>query len=241
MKLLIIRPQPGADATAHRLRAAGHDPVVMPLFAIEHMTPPHISAAGFDAILLTSGNAARAAVDFLTSDHDLPVYAVGSATAAALHKYSVPVAQTGAEGVEVLVAGAAANGHKRLLWLAGEDHSVIPSVVGVHININIVYRSAAVPAPAEFAATASECDVVVLHSSRAGAHFAGLCDAAGLQRDRITLATFSEAIARSAGPGWASIIVATTPNDAALLDALQSQCTAAYGASSAQPAIEGPT
>lgn len=240
MKLLIIRPQPGADATAHRLRAAGHDPMIMPLFAIQHMTLPHISAAGFDAILLTSGNAARGSVDFLTSDHDLPVYAVGSATAAALHRLSVPVAQTGAEGVEALVRGAAANGHKRLLWLAGEDHSIIPSVDGVHINLIIVYRSAAVPTPAEFAANVAMSDVVILHSSRAGIHFARLCDTTGLQRDRITLATFSEAIARSAGSGWASTIVAAAPNDAALLDALQSQCTAAYSASLVHPAIEGP-
>ncbi len=240
MKLLIIRPQPGADATAHRLRAAGHDPLIMPLFAIQHLPLPQISAAGFDALLLTSGNAARAAVDFLTSDHHLPVYAVGSATAAALQRLAVPVAQTGAEGVEALVRGAAANGHKRLLWLAGEDHSSIPSVAGAHIDLIIVYRSAAVPPPAEFAANVTTSDVVILHSSRAGVHFARLCETTDLQRNRITLATFSEAIAHSAGSGWASTIVAAAPNDAALLDALQSQCTAAYSASSAQPAIEGP-
>ncbi len=240
MKLLIIRPQPGADATAHRMRAADHDPIVMPLFAIEHLPLPQISAAGFDAILLTSGNAARAAVDFLTSDHHLPVYAVGTATAAALHRVSVPVAQTGAEGLEALVRGAAANGHKRLLWLAGEDHSIIPSVDGVHIDILIVYRSAAVPPPAEFAANVTMSDVVILHSSRAALHFARLCDAAGFPRDDIGLATFSEAIACSAGSGWASIIVAATPNDAALLDALQSQCTMGYSAFLPHPSIEGP-
>lgn len=240
MKLLIIRPQPGADATAHRLRAAGHEPTIMPLFAIEHLPLPQISAAGFDAILLTSGNAARATVDFLMSDHHLPVYAVGSATAAALQRLSVPVAQTGSEGVEALVRAAAANGHNRLLWLAGEDHSMIPSVERVHIEIIIVYRSAAVTTPAEFAANVAMSDVVILHSSRAGTHFAGLCDMTGLQRNRISLATFSEGIARSAGPGWASIIVATEPNDAALLDALQSQYKITHHAPLTHSAIEGP-
>jgi hypothetical protein len=52
-------------------------------------------------------------------------------------------------------------------------------------------------------------------------HFAGLCDALELQRGAITIATFSTAIALSAGVGWASMIVADTPNDTALLDAIK--------------------
>ncbi|WP_411291906.1 uroporphyrinogen-III synthase, partial [Sphingorhabdus sp.] len=120
MKLLVIRPQPGADATAHRLRAAGHQAIILPLFAIEHLAMERVSADGYDALLLTSGNAVRAAADFLARDHGLPVYAVGSATAVALHKLSVPVDNTGAQGVEALVRGAVADGYHRLLWLAGE-------------------------------------------------------------------------------------------------------------------------
>ena len=83
MKLLIVRPQPGADATAHRLRAAGHEPILMPLFAIEVLPMQRRSAAGYDALLLTSGNAVRAAGEFLTNNPATPIYAVGSATASA--------------------------------------------------------------------------------------------------------------------------------------------------------------
>ena len=75
MKLLIIRPQPGADATAHRLRAAGHEPIIMPLFFIEVLPMQHRSADGYDAILLTSGNAVRAAGEFLTNNPATPIYA----------------------------------------------------------------------------------------------------------------------------------------------------------------------
>lgn len=241
MKLLIIRPQPGADATAHRLRAAGHDPVLMPLFAIEHLPVQCVSADGYDAILLTSGNAARAAVDFLTRDHSLPIYAVGSATASALQKLSVPVAKTGSEGVEALVGVAVADGHKRLLWLAGEDHSAIPHIHGVSIDIEIVYRSAAVTQPEDFAEKVTESDAVILHSSRAAAHFSGLCDTMNLPRAEITLATFSNAIARSAGGNWAALIVADAPNDAALLEAIQTHFTRAHCVTECGAAIEGPT
>ena len=111
MKFLIIRPQPGADATAHRLRAAGYAACLMPLFVIEHLPVQRVLTEGYDAILLTSGNAVRAAADYLTGDHNLPVYAVGSATASGLHKLSVPVAKTVSEWVEALLRVAGADGH----------------------------------------------------------------------------------------------------------------------------------
>ena len=239
MKVLIIRPQPGADATARRFTAAGYAPLLMPLFAIEHLPQPSVPVDGYDAILLTSGNAARAATGFLESARDTPIYAVGSATASALAHLALPVAATGSSGVEALVGVAAADGHKKLLWFAGEDHSAVPQVAGVHIDIAIVYRSAALETPADFATQVAVCDAVILHSSRAAAHFAGLCDAGGLSRGKITLATFSNAIAESAGDGWAQIIVATSPNDAALMDAIGQHFTRIDCALPPNAAIEG--
>ena len=239
MKVLIIRPQPGADATARRFAAAGYAPVLMPLFAIEHLPPLSVSVDGYGAILLTSGNAARAACGFLESARHTPIYAVGSATASALAHLALPVAATGSNGVEALVGVAAADGHKKLLWLAGEDHSTVPQIAGVHIDIAIVYRSAVLETPADFAAQVAVCDAVILHSSRAAAHFADLCDAGGLSRSKITLATFSNAIAESAGDGWAQIIVATSPNDAALMDAIGQHFTRIDCALPPNAAIEG--
>ena len=239
MKVLIIRPQPGADATARRFKGAGYAPVLMPLFAIEHLPPPSVSVDGYDAILLTSGNAARAACGFLASAADTPIYAVGSATASALTNLALPVAATGSSGVEALVGVAAADGHKKLLWLAGEDHSTVPQIAGVHIDIAVLYRSAVLETPAHFAAQVAVCDAVILHSSRAAALFAGLCDAGGLSRSKITLATFSNAIAASAGDGWAQIIVATSPNDAALMDAIGQHFTRIDCTLPPNAAIEG--
>ena len=66
---------------------------------------------GADALaLLTSGNAARAAGEFLTNNPATPIYAVGSATASALYALSLPVTKTGSEGVEALVRVAVADG-----------------------------------------------------------------------------------------------------------------------------------
>jgi len=239
VKLLIIRPQPGADATAHRLRAAGHAPILMPLFSIEHLPVQRISADGYDAILLTSGNAARAAVAFLTQDHTKPIYAVGSATASALHNLSVPVAKTGSEGFEALVRVVVADGHQRLLWLAGEDHSTIPHIDDARIDIEIVYRSATVSMPDDFVRQVTESDAVVLHSSRAARHFAELCAITGLSCADVTLATFSNAIAKAAGENWGAMIIADAPNDAALLKAIQGQFTPTHCKDERGAAIEG--
>ncbi len=213
--------------------------MLMPLFAIEHLPPPSVSVDGYDAIMLTSGNAARGACGFLENAADTPIYAVGSATASALAHLSFPVVATGSNGVEALVGVAAADGHKKLLWLAGEDHSAVPQIAGVHIDIAIVYRSVARETPADFAAQVAVCDAVILHSSRAAAHFAHLCDAGGLSRGKITLATFSNAIAASAGDGWAQIIVAPSPNDAALMDAIRQHFTRIDCAEMPNAAIEG--
>lgn len=241
MKVLIIRPQPGADATARRFAAAGYAPVLMPLFAIEHLPPPSVSVGGYDAILLTSGNAARAACEFLESARNTPIYAVGSATASALANLALPAAATGSNGVAALVGVAAADGHKKLLWLAGEDHSAVPQIADVHIDIAIVYRSVALETPAQFAAQVEQCDAVILHSSRAAAHFASLCDAHGLSRNKITLATFSNAIAQSAGDGWVRMIVAASPNDAALMDAIAQHFPTMHCTLPPNAAIEGAT
>jgi uroporphyrinogen-III synthase len=177
----------------------------------------------------------------LESARDIPIYAVGSATASALAHLSLPVAATGSSGVEALVGVAAADGHTKLLWLAGEDHSAVPQIAGVHIDIAIVYRSAALETPAQFAAQVTICDAVILHSSRAAVHFAHLCDAGGLSRSKIALATFSNAIAASAGDGWAQIIVAASPNDAALMDAIGQHFTTIDCALPPNAAIEGAT
>ena len=109
------------------------------------------------------------------------------------------------------------------------------------MDLPTAYRIAALAPPAEFASLISVCHAVILHSSRAAAHFADLCDAGGLSRSKITLATFSNAIAQSAGDGWAQIIVAASPNDAALMDAIRQHFTRIDCTLPPNAAIEGAT
>lgn len=241
MKLLIIRPQPGADATAQRFRAAGHDPLVAPLFEIRPVVPQVQALREYDAILLTSGNAVRAAMHMLQDAGDMPLYAVGSATARAMEHSGLKPFKTGASGVDALVQVAAQDGHKQILWLAGEDHSPVSLPSGVQLDVQTVYQSVALPIPHDFEQMVRASDMVILHSSRAAQHFAEYMDSAPIARSEVALATFSDGIAAHAGNGWAACVVAPAPNDAALLAAIQTYFTSADTASLCAATPEGTT
>ncbi|MEP7349751.1 MAG: uroporphyrinogen-III synthase [Sphingorhabdus sp.] len=222
MKLLVIRPQPGADATAARVRALDHEAVIMPLFEVRPVAWEVPTPNAYDALLLTSGNAVRQAGAGLDRLRGLPVYAVGSATKRAAEQLNLVVAITGDAGVDALLAVADAGGHRRLLWLAGEDRMALSLPEGVMIDTRIVYRSVALATPADFAATVTASDVILLHSARAAKYFTSFCEIQALDRANITVAALSSAIAESAGSGWRERITAPTPNDAALLSQVQS-------------------
>lgn len=76
----MTRAQPGADATAERLRERGLVALVEPLFALVSLpaTPPE----DFAALAFTSANGVRAFAA-LSAARDRPAFCVGDATAAA--------------------------------------------------------------------------------------------------------------------------------------------------------------
>jgi len=82
-RVLVTRPQPGADRTAARLHAAGFEAVVLPLSQIVPLEPVRLGGA-FDAIAVSSANAVRNAPAWLVARlQGLPMFAVGAETAAA--------------------------------------------------------------------------------------------------------------------------------------------------------------
>ena len=220
MRLLVIRPQPGADATAQRIRLAGHEAVVMPLFAVQPVEWDYPSPDQYDALLLTSGNAVRAAGQGLEGLRSLPVLAVGTATARAASEFDLAITATGNSGVDDLLRTARQLGYRRLLWLAGEDRTAVSVPEEISLDTRIVYRSAALPAPDCFSDNVQSAEVVMLHSPRAAEYFGRLCDGQSLDRATLSLAALSPNIAEGAGSGWKAIIIAPEPNDASLLSQL---------------------
>ncbi len=85
MRLLVTRPEPDASRQAEQLRAMGHEPVLAPLLTIEMLPGVALRLDGAQAVIVTSRNVLRAvaARPELIEARDLPLYAVGDATARA--------------------------------------------------------------------------------------------------------------------------------------------------------------
>ncbi|MEH3102975.1 MAG: uroporphyrinogen-III synthase [Sphingomonas phyllosphaerae] len=209
-RALVLRPEPGNARTCAALQAVGIEPVALPLFAAVPLSWSPPDPADYDALLLTSAQAARLAGDGLARLARLPVVAVGTATAAAARAAGLNVAIVGDGDAAAAVARASV--FPRLLHLAGREHVAQPGVATL-----IVYASEALSVAPEALASAVDT-LVMLHSVRAAQRFALL--AADLPRWRISLAALSPTIGAAAGPGWARIRVADRPDDHALIQAV---------------------
>ncbi len=219
--LLVLRPEPGAAATVTRAIAAGFQPIAAPIFSIEAVAWDTPDAAQHDALMLTSANAVREAGAALASYRQLPVYAVGEATAQAAIEAGFTDIHAGSKDAASLVAAMAKDGIMRPLHLAGREHRA-PADAPFPITRRIVYAadpSAALSAAAR-AALANDA-VVLLHSPRAAAVFADLLGEAGIDPATVSIAAISQAAAQ--GP-WREIAIAEAPHDAALLAAAARLC-----------------
>jgi uroporphyrinogen-III synthase len=82
LKALVTRPREDAEDTAALLQARGIEPVIEPMMTIAQVAGARPQLAGVQALLFTSANGARAFAAACQAGRDLPVFAVGEATAA---------------------------------------------------------------------------------------------------------------------------------------------------------------
>ena len=85
--VIILRPEPGASETAARARKLGLQPRLCPLFEARPVSWDAPPPERFDALLMTSAQAARLGGSQLVRYQALPAYAVGSATAQAMAEH----------------------------------------------------------------------------------------------------------------------------------------------------------
>jgi uroporphyrinogen-III synthase len=211
MKLLIVRPQPGADETAKRARALGLEPIVAPLFETHPLDWVPRDPGGFDAILLTSANAARLGGEALLPLLALPCYAVGERTAEAARAAGFANVMAGPSDGAALAAMAERDGARAMLHLGGRDH--VPLAGATHIAVYASEPSGALPA------NLGEV-LVLVHSARAAERLAGLAT----DRGRIAIAAISAEAAAAAGGGWRRVAIAAAPRDEALLELAAKLC-----------------
>ena len=215
--LLVLRPEPGASATAAATDALGFVAIVAPLFTVRPLDWS-MPATRPEALLMTSANAARHGGSGLAALIDLPLYAVGEATAAAARARGFGHVVVGDDGVDAIVARARADGITDLLHLAGREHRP-PAAGDIALARRLVYAADAVtslPAPAAVALPEA---IALLHSPRAAALFATLVAPA-----RIAIVAISPATRAAAGEGWRAAATAAQPTDASLLAAAAKLC-----------------
>lgn len=228
-RVVILRPQPGADTTAERARALGLEPIMAPLFTVEPLgwSPP--DPARFDALMLSSANALRHAGAGLKHVAALPLFVVGEATARAARDHGLTPTHIGTRDAGALAEAIRQAGHAKVLHLCGED---VRETGGEALNILRipVYRARASADAARLSATLMPGDMLLLHSPRAAQHLAALVPVG--QRAAFSLIAISANARAAAGEGWASAQSAAAPTDAAMLALATDLCNNAPDAQS---------
>lgn len=231
MRILVTRPEEEAAATAARLAALGHTPVIAPLSVIIPTGAP-LPEGPFAGVLATSAAAFAVAPPALAPLLSLPLHAVGEKTAAAARSAGFARILTG-PGTAAALASLLAPATMPLLYLAGEprksDLELALAARSVPLVVCLRYRAEAAPALPPAAAEALRAGTldVVLHYSRkaaerfcALAHAAGLAEAAGKPRH---LCLSGDVAGGLAALGPVRIAIAERPDEPALFGQLDKE------------------
>jgi len=170
----ITRAQPGAAATADRVRALGHTPIVAPLLDVRELGEGPPDLGGVAALAFTSANAVRAFAR-RTPDRSLRVFAVGAATARAAREAGFRRVLSSDGDVAALARGIAARRrelkgvilHPGAAEPAGDLEGEL-SAAGLEARRLDLYETApSVLSDADMAAT-SAARTALVHSPKAG-------------------------------------------------------------------------
>jgi uroporphyrinogen-III synthase len=233
MRVLVTRPREDSEATAAKLKALGHEPVLAPLMEIRFRDGESLTLGGVQAILATSANGARA-IARRTARRDVKFFAVGTQTAQAAR-------DAGFSDVRSADGDGAALAQAAMRWAAPEDGALLHAAGadtrgdlaatliahGFVVRTETLYDAVAaarLPADVEAALRAGDLDAVLLFSPRGARVFATLVDAAGL-RDacgKIAALCISRATAGGLeGVGFRLAAVAERPDQPSLLTLLE--------------------
>jgi uroporphyrinogen-III synthase len=200
--IVVLRPEPGNAATATRVEQAGLVALRLPLFCVAAVAWTVPDPAQFDALLLTSANAVRHGGEGLARLRELPVVAVGEATARAARAAGFTVLLTGSGDAASVTAATTG----RLLHLAGREHHAVAGAMTI-----VVYATEPLPVDGSLFAGS----VALVHSARAAARLAAIVE--GEARESIVIAALSPAVAAAAGDGWRAVEASDMPRDEALV------------------------
>lgn len=233
-RVLITRPEADAESLTESLRQRGWQPVLAPLLSLVWSEGPPLGLAGTQALLFTSANGVRAFVR-RNRERDLPVFAVGDATARMARASGFAAVTSAAGDVESLAATVAAHCRPEAGALRHGTGSVVAGDLagrlggqGFTVIRDVLYTAqtaTALPPEAVAALNAGTLHGAVFFSPRTAHAFVSLARAAGVDAacGRLVAFCLSPAVAQAvAGPAdhpcpWQAIRTAAHPDQAALL------------------------
>lgn len=206
--------------------------IIAPLLQIEHIPGPEIPTDGLQGFLVTSANGVRA-LAARTSNRDLPLYAVGDATARTAMEHGFGTVTSAAGDVEdlaVLVRHACDPAEGGFFHAAGTvtagDLSGRLSEAGFQVTREKIYEAKTVEALPENAALAlknKSIQGVVIYSPRTAETFVNLVKGAGLtmMAAHVQLIALSQNVRVAAGNAWSGVAVAKEPTQESLLNTIR--------------------
>ncbi|MEP4378259.1 MAG: uroporphyrinogen-III synthase [Alphaproteobacteria bacterium] len=232
MLVAVTRPRPDADDTAAELSARGHDPIVAPLLTVTIPSDATLDLDTVQAILITSANGARA-LAAATDRRDVPVFAVGHASAAAARGCGFDRTESADGDVAALAELVASRLSPRdggLLHVAGSvtagDLSGMLGSSGFTVRRAVAYRADPVTVlpPAMTAPLRSgTLGAVLFYSPRTAAQFVKLVAEDSLSEAcvGVTAIALSQAVAdKLAAVPFSDVRIAESPDQPSLLQAL---------------------
>jgi uroporphyrinogen-III synthase len=237
MRLLVTRPREDAESFAAALAARGIETVIEPMLEIVDLPGPPLTRQDAQAVLFTSVNGVRALQRRNRGDlaefTDVPVFAVGDASANAARTAGFRQVHSAAGNVETLAALVMARlspAAGPLLHVAGSqvagDLAGRLTAAGFVVHRRPLYtarKATALSAGTLEALRHHRIDAVTFFSPRTATAFVTLCREAGALPLLAGTAALclSRAVALAAGTAtWRDIVVAPRPDQEALLGCL---------------------
>lgn len=231
-RLLLTRPADDSIGVRDALTAMDIKSILAPMLHIENIPGPEIATDALQGFLVTSANGVRA-LAARTTNRDLPVYAVGDATARTAREIgfgSVTSAAGDVDDLATLVAHAcdAANGafyHAAGTVSAGDLSGRLTSA-GFEIIREKIYEAKAIEHLADstrMALASGAIDGVVIFSPRTAETFVKRVAEAGLTMilGEMQLFALSQNVRDAAGNAWDETTVADVPTQESLLNAIR--------------------
>ena len=179
----ITRTQPGAELTAERVRALGHEAVVAPLLAVRAIVDVEVDLRGVAALAFTSANGVRAFAE-TSGERRLRVFAVGAATAQAARAAGFRTVLSADGDVDALADGIASRRselrgavlHAGAAEPAGDLVDALDKH-GVPARRLVLYETGPVKLDPARAEALVKADAALLHSPRAAKALAAVLKA----------------------------------------------------------------